>query len=296
MIRAKCPKCASPISLPESQAGATGSCPQCGQKFRVSAKQSAPPRGQPARADDDVQPFAMMPPPDRPLPPPLSEPPRRREDEDLEEVESDDGADTPRPKKRKKKKKKSAGVGMTGWHAALIALGVLVVLGATGILYYIQTGGSRKPKVDAEQVLAELKQIGAHVERDEKSPDRPVIGVTLTGTDFQGALLGRLSAFPQLRKLNLGNTNTSDVMLEHLEDVTTLKSLNLSHTKVTGGGLQFLKKMTELEELYLNSTIVTDVGLSELKGLSKLRRLSLDGTLAGGEELKEAIPSLEISK
>jgi hypothetical protein len=218
------------------------------------------------------------------------------EAEDRDEGEQDYEEETPKPKKRKKKKKQPEPGGLSGVHIALIVAGLVVVAAATGIFFLIQRGAFTKTKPDPAQVLAELQQVGAQIERDRQKPDQPVIGLSLTGTEFDPRLLGKLVAFPQLRKLNLANTKTSDINLEHLEDVTTLQSLNLSHTKVTGGGMQFLKKMVNLEDLNLNQTLVTDVGLQELKGLTKLKRLNLDGTLASGEELKDVIPGLQVVK
>src|SRR5438876_1043445 len=42
MIRIKCPKCANPLAIPDTQAGGVGSCPKCGQKFRVPAVAAKP--------------------------------------------------------------------------------------------------------------------------------------------------------------------------------------------------------------------------------------------------------------
>jgi hypothetical protein len=136
--------------------------------------------------------------------------------------------------------------------------------------------------------------VHAAIERDKKSPDNPVIGISLSCCTFKPSLLGRLVVFPKLRKLNLGGTLTSDINLEWLEDVKTLHSLDLSHTKVTGGGMQFLKNMVDLEELNLNQTLVDEVRLGELKGLKNLKKIYLDGTLASGLVLKESNPGLII--
>src|SRR5262249_26655565 len=161
-----------------------------------------------------------------PAPPP-QEPPRRQDEEDFEEVE-DDEDEAPRPRKARRKKKRSSGGKINATHVALVVVGLVVVLAVTGILFLLQRGDRAKPKLDPQQVLTELQQLGARVERDEKSPEKPVIGVTLTGTEFPADLLGRLAAFPQLQKVNLGHTKTTDVILEHLEDVTTLRVLNLN--------------------------------------------------------------------
>ncbi len=158
------------------------------------------------------------------------------------------------------------------------------------------SGAFAKAKPDPIRVLIELDKVGAYIERDRKSPDEPVIGIDLSGREYDARLLNKLVAFPQLRKLNLAQTKTSDLSLEHLEEVTSLQILNLSHTKVTGGGMQFVKYLINLEELNLNQTLVTDPSLQQLKGLSKLKKLNLDGTLASGMELMAAIPGLQVAR
>jgi Leucine-rich repeat (LRR) protein len=178
----------------------------------------------------------------------------------------------------------------------LIAAGIFVVLAATGIFFLIQRGTFSKPKPTQEQVLAELDKIHARVVRDKSSPEQPVIEIGLQTLEYDARLLDKFVVFPQLRKLDLAQTKTSDLSLEHLEKITSLQVLSLSHTKVTGGGMQFLKNMVNLEELNLAQTLVTDAGLSELKGLSKLKRLNLDGTLASGMELMAAIPGLQVNR
>jgi cation transport ATPase len=49
MIRIKCPKCATSLSLPDSDAGGVGECTECGSKFRVPAAKAVVP----VRADRD---------------------------------------------------------------------------------------------------------------------------------------------------------------------------------------------------------------------------------------------------
>ena len=318
MASVKCPKCASSLALPEARAGGVAACPKCGQKFRLrpaAANPSAPSRPdaarppakpapartRPAADDEDDQPYDVRSAEEEEEPevPRVRRPGRRPKaggdgEPPAEQPDRDDEAPRPRKRKKKKKKEPQAG-GLKGVHIALIVVGVVVVLGATGLFFLIQRGAFTKAKPDPSQVLAELQQAGAMIERD-KGPDQAVVGIDLSSREFRPSLLGRLVVFPQLRKLNLASTKTSDINLEHLEDVTTLQSLNLSHTKVTGGGMQFLKNMVNLEELNLNQTLVTDIGLRELKGLTKLKRLHLDGTLASGEELKDAIPGLQVFK
>src|SRR5687768_9055797 len=58
MIRAKCPKCATPLSLPDAAAGNVRACPECDAKFRVPApKPAAPLPADPV--DDDEEEVAV---------------------------------------------------------------------------------------------------------------------------------------------------------------------------------------------------------------------------------------------
>jgi hypothetical protein len=289
MIRSKCPKCGKALSFPESPGATIRSCPDCGQMFRVPAQavQTGPPKrprrgasANPDNADDELVEIID------------------EEQPEEEEEHADDEASRPRKRKKKKQKRAEAG-SMSFLHIALIVGGLSVVVIATIIFFIIQHGNPRKAKSEMEEglVLAELEDLKARVKRDTDSPDQPVIEVDLSGTDFKPQILSKLKAFPQLRKLNLAATPTTDMGLEWLEDVTSLTVLDLGHTKVTGGGMQHLRKMVNLEELNLNQTLVDDFRLTEaLKGCKKLKRIFLDGTLASGAGLQAAIPGLEVNR
>jgi hypothetical protein len=273
MIRVRCPKCEHSLRFADGEAGAAVSCPECGGKFRLraSAAPSAAASAVAKQTEDD--------------------PDEDRAADDPEPAEA-----APRKKKRKKKNKKVAAKEVNPLHVLLVVAGVLVVGLATGLFFLIQRGTFSKPKIDPDQVLADLQKMPARVVRDESRPDRPVVAITISGERYDAWVLDKLVAFPELRSLDLNGTLTTDVILEHLRNVTSLKKLGLSHTKVTGGGMQFLKTLVNLEELNLNQTLVTDAGLNELKGLTKLKKIYLDGTLATGLELQEAIPDLVIVK
>jgi hypothetical protein len=206
-----------------------------------------------------------------------------------------------RPRKRKKKKQKqSQASAVSFFHIALVIGGLFVVALATGIFFMIQHGGGgkgrSKHKPDPELFVADLQALGAQVKRDTTSPGQPVIEIRIISVEYNPKMLSDLDVFPQLRRLSLAGTPTTDVWLEWLEDITSLTALDLGHTKVTGGGMQFLKKMVNLEELTLDQTLVDDVRLMELKGCKKLKRIYLTDTLATGLPLKEAIPDLKIYK
>jgi hypothetical protein len=301
-------------------AGTVAWCPSCRQKFRLPSVETSPPLERPSQRpaaedtptkldDARVQPLpgSKRPTPVRPAKAidddrDTAEPqePTRVQEVEMEEPKKKPGSDDPvlpKFKKRKKKKNKGDDLERRALHIALVGVGVFVVVALTLGVFLIQRGATSKEKFDPLVVIAEIEQYGGRVERDTTLPDRPVIGVDLGGVTYRAAVLNKLVAFPQLRKLNLSGETTTDVFLEHLHDVTTLRSLNLSHTRVTMGGIQFLTKMVEMEDLDLTQTLgVNDHTLEQLKGMTKLKRIHLDGTFASGYGLKETAPDLEIIK
>src|SRR5262245_26952714 len=91
MIRTKCPRCAQPVAVNETQAAAAVACTQCGQKFRV--KVPASPAARPPSQQAAIKPAARPPAKPRPV-------------EDVEELEEavllDDEAIEPAPPKAKR--------------------------------------------------------------------------------------------------------------------------------------------------------------------------------------------------
>ena len=141
------------------------------------------------------------------------------------------------------------------------------------------------PNDDQARAIAAIEKLGDKVTVDEKSPDKPAIGVNLTKTEVMDAGLVHLERLTQLQWLDLGGTQVTDAGLKHLEGLTQLQWLGLLDTKVTDAGLAHLKGLTQLQLLYLQGTLVTDAGLVHLKGLTKLRWLYLQGTRVTGAGL-----------
>ncbi len=108
-----------------------------------------------------------------------------------------------------------------------------------------------EPTAKQARAIAEIKKLGGKVTVDEKSPDKPVIGV------------------------DLSRTKLTDAALEHLEGLTNLRSLDLTNSKVTDVGLKHLIGLTNLQSLELWDTQVTDAGMEHLEGLTNLSKLSL---------------------
>ena len=106
-----------------------------------------------------------------------------------------------------------------------------------------------------------------------------------------------------LQKLDLRNTEVTDVGLEHLKGLTNLRGLDLSGCNIAGSlqlpnlrgtgaagnartsrcvmtdaGLKHLEGMSRLHQLDLIGCDVTDAGLTHLTGLISLKSLCLDDT------------------
>jgi hypothetical protein len=247
------------------------SCPTCRQKLRV--------------------PSSALPAPN--LPAVVEDP----EPEEIEELADDGDGDAKTSKAKKKKKKKKLDADLpSDTHIAMVVIGIVAVLAVTGIGFVVFRSAAAIDKYNEGEVLAELKQIGAFVERDHTSPDKPVIGINISGMEYRAALLNKLVVFPDLRKLDLSGTSTTDFFLQHMHGLTSLRVLRLGHTKVTRGGMGYLTPLVNLEDLDLTQALVTDDSLEELKVLTKLKKIHLDGTLASGIGLKAHIPGLEIIK
>jgi len=213
------------------------------------------------------------------------------EDQEEEEVEEEDEE---RPSKKRKKKKDSEGRLVLPIVAGSSIF--VVVLLCTGVGYYLFNRKGSAP--DPAKAMEMIQKRGGKFKQDENDPEKPVIEVTLMGTDADNGDLMMLRAFPKLRKLDVSNcTKINNPGLEWLVELKELRILNFNFcSHVSDGGMEHIGKITSLEELYLNQTIVTDRGLADLKGLKKLKKLGLSGALASGLGLQGAIPGLEIIK
>jgi len=107
-----------------------------------------------------------------------------------------------------------------------------------------------EPKDGTEQakVIAEIEKLGGKVTVDEKSPDKPAVGVDLQGTKVTDAGLQRLEKLFRLQELSLEGPEISDIALEHVKALTALQYLTLLDTKITDAGLA---KLTTLPQLGL---------------------------------------------
>jgi len=121
--------------------------------------------------------------------------------------------------------------------------------------------------------------------------------LTLSGTGITDAGMKSIGSLPMLQILILNETRISDNGVQQLQRLTEMRQLSLYHTHVTDAGLGFLKGMSNLTDLTLSGPKITDQGLMQLTGLRNLRKLTLSGTgvtKTGVQELKKALPKIEI--
>jgi hypothetical protein len=176
-------------------------------------------------------------------------------------------------------------------------------------------------KIASEHVEAFIKGLGGKVTVDPARKDRSVVAIDLHLTQATDADLEALRDLATLRTLNLFGTRITDAGLKSVGVLSGLQSLDLNDTAVTDAGLQHLQRLAQLKELRLYHTQVSDDGLSCLHGLTGLQNLTLSGarisdrglmqlkslhnlkqvllyqtrvTAAGVQELKKAVPSVQI--
>jgi Leucine-rich repeat (LRR) protein len=330
MIRINCPSCGRKLRVDESTPAAQ--CPACRTKFKVAvgetklatvptrgiserrplAESESPPKrtSEPTKSvPQEIEEAEVIEaePVEEPeeLSSPNSVPRARSETEPTEPPRTDDAhedrEDIPRRRKKKRKKPRESysPAGGRGPNVNLLVAGALLcvglaVVGAFVLFKLFGSAGSNKASPEAqEKAIAELGKLGVLLERDNSSPDRPVIGINAAETDLFGKNAVYLEAFPKLRKLDVSRTKFNNIDLLHLEGLTELRELNLGSTKV-GDDIEPLSKLVNLETLNLANTLVRDTGLHHLRGLTKLKRLSVGGSLASGLELQGTIPGLQV--
>jgi len=76
-----------------------------------------------------------------------------------------------------------------------------------------------------------------------------------------------------LKKLSVG-----DEIMPHLAALPELRVLDLGQTQITDEGLRHLQGLHELRDLVVVETVITDAGVKHICQLHKLRHLNLGGT------------------
>lgn len=126
-----------------------------------------------------------------------------------------------------------------------------------------------------QRAFDEIRRLSGKFERDDKSPDKPVVRVDIRyelDDEELAGLTARLAAFPQLAALHFKSPKITDAGLAHLKSLSQLHGLTLESAAITDAGLAHLKALIYLEDLNLKGTKVTDAGIQDLqKALPKAK-------------------------
>lgn len=126
-----------------------------------------------------------------------------------------------------------------------------------------------------QRAFDDIRRLSGTFERDDKSPDKPVVRVEIRyqlDDEELAGLASRLTAFPQLISLHFKSPKITDAGLAHLKVLAQLRNLSLESAAITDAGLTHLKALTYLEDVNLKGTKVTETGVQDLqKGLPKTK-------------------------
>jgi len=97
----------------------------------------------------------------------------------------------------------------------------------------------------------------------------------LENTDLRGPGLKAVGTLKTLERLNLTLCPVDDVHFDALSGLVRVKSLGLASTKVRGEGLRHLTAWTALENLNCHNAPIDDPGLAAIGRLASLTRLEI---------------------
>ncbi len=114
---------------------------------------------------------------------------------------------------------------------------------------------------DESKVIEKIRLLEGEVERDDKQPGRPVVGVSFEGSQrLSDNYIGLLKSFPKLVKLDLGGTKITDAGLKKLPELKNLIEVSLYETSVTPAG------RAELRQSSPKLRIFDEFAINELDG------------------------------
>lgn len=93
--------------------------------------------------------------------------------------------------------------------------------------------------------------------------------------DWAIAHLADNNVVPNLKSLDLADTDITDLGMVHLPTFQKLTRLSLFYCNISNGGLRHIAELKELEVLNLDSREISDNGLSHLRNLQNLRCLDI---------------------
>ncbi len=131
-----------------------------------------------------------------------------------------------------------------------------------------------------KRITTRLDQLGDLAKFNRKAIDDFTEIVLPTATDDD---LSCLSAFRNLKSVDLRQSGITDAGLRHLSGLDKLTWLQLTSTNITGAGLTGMKS---LEYLSLDNTDVTDAGLQQIAKFENLQYLDLGNTAISDRSLE----------
>ncbi|MCA9098112.1 MAG: hypothetical protein KDA36_06995, partial [Planctomycetaceae bacterium] len=139
--------------------------------------------------------------------------------------------------------------------------------------------------------IRRIESLGGNVYREKRFPN--MIAELLPSAIGEGRIVGLyienpapqeseiaqwLQAFPNLQRISLWNTQTTDELIDEIMAHRELQFLWLCKTNVTDVGIEKLSRQSSLSGLYLDETPITDEAIAHLVKLSQLNRLSCANT------------------
>src|SRR5258708_11312887 len=124
---------------------------------------------------------------------------------------------------------------------------------AAGVLVALVFAGGLRADEAEEKAIRSLQQVGGQIQRDEKTPGRPVTSVLLQ-FDPSYVPFGALRACKQIRSLSISNTRIDDADYRGLGELKQLQSLTIIHSSMGDAAMKELRNLGQLQELSLYGT------------------------------------------
>ena len=162
-----------------------------------------------------------------------------------------------------------------------------------------------KPNVNFQQLgeLENLEYFGVPHDTTDKhikeiSAYKQLKFLNVSNTMIKGTTLHMLGNLPNLATLDLRRTSLDRGVLSGLANCNGLKTLMLSESNITDADLKDVALIKSLEYLTLHKTNITDMGLKHLSSLKNLKYISLANTKitdAAIETLESNFSELQIN-
>lgn len=129
-----------------------------------------------------------------------------------------------------------------------------------------------------------LEKLASRFTRNKR---KEVVRIDLPDTQITDVELAPVKEMTKLQFLNLRNTAITDAGLAHLKESTHLRWLDVQATQITNRGLAYLGGMVDLWYLNLSHTVVSTAGVAHLRAMTTVRHLDLSQTQIGDRALAD---------